>query len=54
LFSSTTGHTSFRQVESATDESGIPDGMMGLDVGPKSLELFKAAVDRAQTILWNG
>lgn len=42
------------KVESATDESGIPDGMMGLDVGPKSLELFKAAVDRAQTILWNG
>lgn len=38
----------------ATDESGIPDGWQGLDCGPKSIELFKAAIAKANTILWNG
>jgi len=41
-------------IGSATDESGIPDGWMGLDVGPKSIELFKATIKEANTILWNG
>lgn len=41
-------------VGSATDESGIPDGWMGLDAGPKSVELYKKAIDESQTILWNG
>ncbi|KAH8808280.1 phosphoglycerate kinase [Xylogone sp. PMI_703] len=41
-------------VGSATDESGIQDGWMGLDVGPKSIELFKGAINEANTILWNG
>lgn len=40
--------------DSATDESGIPDGWMGLDCGPKSIELYKQAIDEAKTILWNG
>ncbi|XP_022659154.1 probable phosphoglycerate kinase [Varroa jacobsoni] len=34
--------------------NGIPDGWMGLDCGPKSVELFAGAVSRAKTILWNG
>jgi len=38
----------------AEDKDGIPDGWMGLDVGEKSIELFKKAIDDAQTILWNG
>jgi len=38
----------------ATDESGIPDGWMGLDCGPKSIELFKSTIAEAKTILWNG
>ncbi|KAF8810705.1 phosphoglycerate kinase [Phlegmacium glaucopus] len=38
----------------ATDEEGIPDGWMGLDVGPKSRELFRSTVLQAKTILWNG
>jgi len=41
-------------VGSATDESGIPDGWQGLDIGPKSREIFADAVKRANTILWNG
>ncbi|KAF1826518.1 phosphoglycerate kinase-like protein [Dissoconium aciculare CBS 342.82] len=42
------------QVGYAEDKDGIPDGWMGLDVGEKSIELFKKAIDDAQTILWNG
>jgi phosphoglycerate kinase len=38
----------------ATDESGIPDGWQGLDCGPKSRELFAAAIKKSKTIIWNG
>lgn len=38
----------------ATDKEGIPEGWQGLDCGPKSLELFAAAIKSAKTILWNG
>ncbi|XP_029051021.1 phosphoglycerate kinase [Osmia bicornis bicornis] len=41
-------------VGSADVESGIPDGWMGLDVGPKSRELFSEPIKRAKTIVWNG
>ena len=32
----------------------IPADMMGLDVGPTSIELFKGAIADARTIFWNG
>lgn len=32
----------------------IPDGWQGLDVGPKSLEIFKEVILASKTILWNG
>lgn len=38
----------------ATDATGIPDGHLGLDVGDKSIAIFKEAVLRAKTIMWNG
>jgi len=38
----------------ATDEEGIPDGWMGLDCGPKSIEQFKKTINESKTILWNG
>ncbi len=41
-------------VGAATDKDGIPDGWMGLDCGPESSKLYKAAIDEAETILWNG
>lgn len=41
-------------VSDATVESGIPDGSMGLDVGPKTRELFTAPICRAKIIVWNG
>uniref|UniRef100_A0A0K8TTK7 Phosphoglycerate kinase n=1 Tax=Tabanus bromius TaxID=304241 RepID=A0A0K8TTK7_TABBR len=42
------------KVGEATVESGIPDGWMGLDVGPKSRELFAQPIARAKVIVWNG
>ena len=35
-------------------EGDIPEGYMGLDIGPKSVELFKEALQGAKTVLWNG
>lgn len=32
----------------------IPDGWMGLDIGPKSQEIFAEAVKDAGTVIWNG
>ena len=32
----------------------IPAGMMGLDIGPTTVELFKGEISQARTIFWNG
>lgn len=32
----------------------IEDGWMGLDIGPKSIETFRAAIVDAKTVVWNG
>ena len=32
----------------------IPDGWMGLDIGPKSMEVFCDAIKGAGTVIWNG
>ena len=32
----------------------IPDGWMGLDIGPKTIELYSQAVADAGTVIWNG
>ena len=36
------------------DKDAIPADMMGLDIGPKTVELYKAAIAEAETIVWNG
>jgi phosphoglycerate kinase len=38
----------------ADDSTGIPKGWMGLDAGPKSTALYREAILRAKTIVWNG
>jgi 3-phosphoglycerate kinase len=35
-------------------EGDIPDGEMALDIGPKSIELFKDTLKDAKTVVWNG
>jgi len=32
----------------------IPSGWMGLDIGPKAVEIFSEVIQRSKTILWNG
>lgn len=41
--------------EQGTADSGeIPDGWMGLDIGPKTQELFAETILKSKTVLWNG
>ncbi len=35
-------------------KEGIPASMMGLDIGPASIEAFKGILSKAKTIIWNG
>ena len=37
-----------------SDGVEVPDGWMGLDVGPRTAELYAKAVAGAGTVLWNG
>ncbi len=39
---------------STVDATNVPAGFMGLDVGPKTVELFGSYIDKAQTVVWNG
>lgn len=34
--------------------SAIPDGWMGLDIGPDSIKTFNDALDTTKTVIWNG
>jgi phosphoglycerate kinase len=34
--------------------NALPEGWLGLDIGPETREAFAAAIARAQTIFWNG
>ena len=36
------------------DSDDIPDGWMGMDIGPRTIELFCGAVKNAGTVVWNG
>ena len=36
------------------DAGKIPEGYQGLDIGPKTIELFSDAVKAAKTVVWNG
>jgi phosphoglycerate kinase len=41
-------------VSKVVDADGIPDGWMGLDVGPASLTRIRAILDESPLVLWNG
>ena len=38
----------------AVDAVDIPADLMGMDIGPKTVELIKEAVKNAKTVVWNG
>ncbi len=37
-----------------TENQNISAGFMGLDIGPKSIQLFKSELEQAKTVVWNG
>lgn len=45
---------SFKENAQSKVAAVIDSGWMGLDIGPKSVELFKKELAGAKTILWNG
>lgn len=36
------------------ENDAIPDGWMGLDIGPKTIELYKEELAGCKTVVWNG
>lgn len=40
--------------ERRTVDGDIPDGFMGLDIGPKTVESYQTVIKKAQTVVWNG
>jgi phosphoglycerate kinase len=38
----------------AQDGTDVPDGWMGLDIGPRTAEAFGEEIARAGTVFWNG
>ncbi len=37
-----------------TEDENIPEGHMGLDIGPKTAKIYADAVKDAKTVIWNG
>jgi phosphoglycerate kinase len=37
-----------------TKVNEVPDGWMGLDIGPETIDLFNRVISGSKTILWNG
>ncbi len=38
----------------AVDGVDVPDGMIAMDIGPKSIELCRKAISEAKSLVWNG
>lgn len=38
----------------ATEGEAIDKGFLGLDIGPKTIELFESVIEGAKTVVWNG
>lgn len=36
------------------DADGIPADMMGMDIGPKTIEMYRNEISTASTVVWNG
>merc|ERR1712039_754045 len=42
------------EIKDGDMSTGVPEGFLGLDIGPKSIELNDAAIAKSKTIVWNG
>lgn len=38
----------------AVDDVNIPNGCIGMDIGPRTIDLFKSAISKARNLIWNG
>jgi len=38
----------------AVDQVNIPDGSIAMDIGPRTIDLFKRAISKARNLIWNG
>jgi len=44
----------FESDEARVCEGSIPDGLMGLDIGPKTIARYARSIAAARTLVWNG
>jgi len=42
------------EIKAGDMSTGVPEGFLGLDIGPKSIEMNDAAIAKSKTIVWNG
>ncbi len=42
------------EVAIVTEDANIAEGLMGLDIGPKTIEIYTTALKSAKTVIWNG
>jgi 3-phosphoglycerate kinase len=51
-------HVAVRNLEedkiTVTETAEVPDDLMGVDIGPKTVEYFASELQNAKTIFWNG
>ncbi|AQQ71266.1 Bifunctional PGK/TIM [Limihaloglobus sulfuriphilus] len=43
-----------QDAKTMTTPNGIPDGWLGLDIGPESAKIFAEKIKSAKTVVWNG
>ena len=42
------------EIKDGDMETGVPEGFLGLDIGPKSIAMNDEAIKKSKTIVWNG